>query len=202
MFTRTRRRLTYLFTLPMGFILIAFTSVIYVRQVEEQISMFDKQLMSQTQRIAKMTQYRKEQGKWEIHRRRRDLTNGVEYICWYDTLGRLLQWNSYSSCPLKLSVSPGLRTIKSNKSNEFKLVPKAKFKRELTLRVTVDKKLIAYLQVAKSLKPLQEELKREQLFLSLGVPITFGFIGLVGWYLGGLAMQPTKRSYEHLLQQF
>ena len=197
MFTRTRRRLTYLFTLPMGFILIAFTSVIYFLRVQDQLSMFDEQLMLRTQRIAKMAQVGQiEKGNWEIiHREQSYLNNGVEYICWYSNVRKLQQWNSSSLCPLKLGVSPGSRTIKLHKS---KLVPKAKFKRELTLKVEVNKNLIAYLQVAKSLNPLQEELARERLFLSLGVPITLCLIGVVGWYLGGLAMQPTRRSYEQL----
>lgn len=197
MFTRTRRRLTYLFTLPMGLILIAFASVIYFRQVEDKLSAFDKELMSEAQRIAKMAQVRKiEKGKWKIiYRKRWYLNSGIEYICWYDALGRLPQWNSYSSCSPKSSVSPGSRTIKSNES---KLVPKGTLKRELTLKVEVDNNLIAYLQVAKPLSSLQEELAKDRLFLSLGVPITLGLIGVVGWYLGGLAMQPTKRSYEQL----
>jgi signal transduction histidine kinase len=34
--------------------------------------------------------------------------------------------------------------------------------------------------------------------LSLGVPVTLGLIGFTGWFLGGIAMQPIRRSYEQL----
>ena len=201
MFTRSRRRLTYLFTLPMGLILIAFSSVIYFLSVEEQVSNFDKELLWKAKEIAQRAKYHQEEGKWDIHYRKLwHLSRRIKYICWYDRFGRLLYWNSYSSCSLKLSVSPGLRTIKSNDS---KLIPKSliqkfHFKRELTLKIEVEKKLIAYLQVSTPLNPLQQRLARDRFFLSLGIPITLGLIGIVGWYLGGLAMQPTKRSYEQL----
>jgi signal transduction histidine kinase len=36
------------------------------------------------------------------------------------------------------------------------------------------------------------------LFLTVGLPITFIIIGITGWFLGGLAMQPTRRAYEQL----
>lgn len=196
MFTRSRRRLTYLFTLPMGLILIVFSSVIYFFSVRDQISTFDKQLMSQTQRIAKIIT--QEPQRWDVTERKRwNINNGIEEVCLYNNRGMLQKWNSDLSCPRKLSLSPGLRTIQHNQ-NKSHLVPKVKFKRELTLRIKIDKKFIAYLQVAKSLRPLQEELARDRFFLSLGIPITLGFIGVVGWYLGGLAMKPTKRSYEQL----
>lgn len=199
MFTRTRRRLTYLFTLPMGFILIAFTSVIYFRQVEDKMSMFDKRLMGKTQRIARITLDRTEERNWGItHRKPWYLNNGIEYICWYDNLRKLVPWGSHSSCSSELNVLLGWQMIKS--TSHSKLVPKKKLKRQLTVKVKSqgDKKSIAYLQVAQSLDPLQEELARDLLFLSLGVPITLGLVGVVGWYLGGLAMEPTKRSYEQL----
>ena len=196
MFTRSRRRLTYLFTLPMGLILIVFACVIYFLRVQDQISTFDKELMSETESIAKRAQYRKEGGSWEItYKKRWYLNREIKYICWYDNLGRMLPWNSHSSCTQKLSVSPSLRT---NEFNESKLIRKTKYQRELTIEIKSGKELIGYLQIAKSLKPVQEVLARERLFLSLGIPITLSLIGLVGWYLGGLAMQPTKRSYEQL----
>jgi len=55
-----------------------------------------------------------------------------------------------------------------------------------------------YLQIATPLKPLQENLARIRLFLSLGVPVTLGLIGLTGWFLGGLAMKPIRQSYDQL----
>ncbi len=196
MFTRSRRRLTYLFTLPMGLILIVFSSVIYLFRLETQISMFDKQLISKTQEITKRTEYIKEEDNWEFNYRRKwHLNNRIKYICWYDVYGILKNSHDDYSCNFKLTGSPGLRTVKYYQSH---LVPKIKFKRELTLEIKANKKLIGYLQVAQSLKPLQEELVKERLLFSLGIPITLGFIGVVGWYLGGLAMEPTKRSYEQL----
>ena len=196
MFTRSRRRLTYLFTLPMGLILIVFSSVIYFFSLEDQISKFDKELRSETEKITKRTEYIKQEDYWEFNYRRKwHLNNRIKHICWYDRHGILKNSHDDYSCNFKLTRSPGSRTVKYHQSH---LIPKIKFKRELTLEIKANEQLIGYLQVAQSLKSVQEELAKERLLFSLGIPITLGFIGVVGWYLGGLAMEPTKRSYEQL----
>ncbi len=70
--------------------------------------------------------------------------------------------------------------------------------RELTLPVYQDNLLIGYLQVATPLTSTQNNLAQLRLVLLLTVPVTLGVIGLAGWYLGGIAMQPIRDSYDQL----
>ena len=70
--------------------------------------------------------------------------------------------------------------------------------RILSLPLKQNKSLVGYLQVAVSLEAVNDSSARSRLFLSLGIPITLGFTGIVGWLLAGFAMQPVRRSYEQL----
>ncbi|MEM7760879.1 MAG: HAMP domain-containing sensor histidine kinase, partial [Cyanobacteria bacterium P01_A01_bin.40] len=61
-----------------------------------------------------------------------------------------------------------------------------------------EQSLVGYLQVAVSIAAIRTSLGRSRLFLSLGVPITLGLTGIIGWILGGVAMHPVRLSYEQL----
>ncbi len=58
-----------------------------------------------------------------------------------------------------------------------------------------------YLQVGQSLQQWDEFLASIRLFLLFGLPFAMLLIGLVSWWLAGLAMQPIYRSYRQM-QQF
>jgi signal transduction histidine kinase len=205
MFNRSRRRLAYWFTLSMGSILILFAFTIYYLQLKDRIRAFDETLYAQTKRINAKTEYRLEKGRWQINAENISLQESeappleieteIAYIRWYDAQGQLVQFIG-TAAPRKLSSAPGYQTLKSK--NNDRAISNQKWLRQLTLPIKQDETAIAYLQVAASLSPIQENLKQTRLFLSLGVPLTLSLTGLVGWILGGLAMQPTRRAYEQL----
>lgn len=197
MFHRSRRRLAYWFTLSMGSILILFAFTIYYLQIKDRMRAFDESLYMRTKRINSKTQYQLEAGNWQIDTDNVSLQNSpvfpsevdteIAYIRWYNAEKKLVQFIG-TIAPKKLSSELNYQTFEIN-SRSF---------RQLTLPVRQDKVLVGYLQVAADLKPIQENLVQTQLFLSLGVPLTLGLTGVVGWLLGGVAMQPTRRAYEQL----
>ncbi|NEQ78554.1 MAG: two-component sensor histidine kinase, partial [Okeania sp. SIO2C9] len=203
MFDYSRRRLAYWFTLSMGSILILFAFTIYNRQVKEQMRELDTRIYAQTKKIASLTSYQQQEQSWQIdtenvslqNRETLPLESKIIYILWYDSQKRLLEF--IGNCPQQQSlVTPGWQTLEY--SCNLNGTTRQRNLRKLTLPLKYDKSLVGYLQVAVSLEPLQDSLARLRLFLSLGVPMTLGFTGIVGWILGGLAMLPARRSYEQL----
>ncbi|MBP5973141.1 two-component sensor histidine kinase [Brasilonema sp. CT11] len=76
--------------------------------------------------------------------------------------------------------------------------PTAIWLRELTLPVYQDNLLIGYLEVAMPLTSTQNNLAQLRLVLLVTVPVTLGIIGVAGWLLSGLAMQPIRQTYDQL----
>ena len=202
MFDLSRRRLTYWFTLSMGSILILFAFTVYQRQVIEQMREFDESTYAQAKKIASLTSYQQQGKSWKIDTENaslpsRAVTTEAEIICtrWYNAQRRLIEF--VGKCPNQKTLgSRRWQTIKydcnhNNTANQTKL-------RVLALPLKKDKSLVGYLQVAIPLDTVNNSLARSRLFLSLGIPITLSFTGIVGWLLAGLAMQPVRRSYEQL----
>lgn len=210
MFDRSRRYLAYWFALSMGSILIVFAGIGYYLGIEEQLQAFDDKLYSRSKAIAADAQYRLYQRRWQIDspfgelRSNRtpmqfqdtpSLLNGeLVYVRWYSARKQLIKFVG-SPGPVELAAAPGFQTL----VNKNPTKPTAKeWLRQSTLAVVKDGVLIGYLQVAAPLIPLQTSLNQTRLFLTLGLPVTLGIIGITGWFLGGLAMQPTQRAYEQL----
>ncbi len=201
MLTRSRRRLAYLFTLAMGGILVTFAFVVYYFIVKERLRVFDQDLKDKTQSYvfefeypASKGQYRVEFGGVPLESSLEMVPKGLEYACWYDNLKRPLPIND-DICPAPNLVVKGFQTVKFNwysaNSQQFWL-------RQITSPIKNGKKQIGYILVAKSLQQTRKNLAELRFYLSVGVPITLSIVGIVGWFLGGVAMKPTKRSYEQL----
>lgn len=58
-----------------------------------------------------------------------------------------------------------------------------------------------YLQLGRTLKPFDDEVKRIQMILAIGFPLILGLVVMSSWWLSGLAMQPIYQSYQQQ-QQF
>lgn len=202
MFHQSRRRLAYWFTLSMGSILILFAFTIYYLQLKDRINTFDETLYTRTKRIAMKTEYRLEKGRWQIDTDNVSLQESdapplkieteIAYVRWYDPQGNLKQFIGIAA-PGELTSSPGYQTLNGARDTSQK-----QLLRQLTIPLQQDKESIGYLQVAAYLNPIQESLTQLRLFLSIGVPLTLGLVGLFGWVLGGVAMQPTRRAYDRL----
>ncbi len=204
MFDRSRRNLAHCFALSMGGILFAFAGVGYCLNIEEQLRVFDDELFSQSKTFAAKTQYSLYQSQWQNQRGQTpvesdaSLNGGLMYARWYNSNKQLLQFVG-SSGGKQLTAEPGFQTIEAPISSEL---PTTKtWFRQVTLPVLEGKVLIGYFQTAVPMNSLRVGLNQARLFLTFGVPVTFGVIGITGWFLGGLAMRPSLRAYKQL-QQF
>ncbi|BDA73046.1 two-component sensor histidine kinase [Rivularia sp. IAM M-261] len=189
MFTRSRRNLAYLFALPMGSILVVFAGVAYYLGVEQELKVFDETLFNRAKAVVNQARY--SGGALQYNLDSSVLLNGdSKDIRLYDSQRELIEHRG-KKAERVLLVSPGFRTIYISQTKQRL--------RQATLAVHKNKYLlIGYIQINAPLTSLEERLNRYRLFLAVGVPITFIIIGITGWYLGGLAMQPTRRAYEQL----
>ncbi|MDX2096321.1 MAG: sensor histidine kinase, partial [Leptolyngbyaceae cyanobacterium bins.59] len=192
MFNQSRRRLTYWFALCMGSILVLFTGVVYYREVEDQMIAFDQALYRKSRVMAAKVHYRVYAGQWLIDLAEVPLLGSnapavdseLVYARWYSADGRLLH---FVGKPLAqpLPVNAGFQTVQVGSENTP--LPPDQWLRQVTLPVQQGNLLVGYLQIATPLAPMQAHLGQRRLFLSLGVPVTLGVIGMAGWFLGGLA---------------
>ncbi|MEH2066739.1 MAG: HAMP domain-containing sensor histidine kinase [Nostoc sp.] len=201
MFNRSRRNLARWFTLSMGCILILFAGVIYNLEVKDKLKALDQLLYKRAELMAASSQYRLYQGQKQV-----DLSNipllgsgshpaDIEliYVRWYEPNGNLKRFFG-TPPPEQLKTVSGFLTIKS----VDQLTGKAVRLRQVTLPVQGGNSVIGYLQVAIPLTETQNDLRQFQLILTLAVPVALGFIGLTGWVLGGIAMQPVQSAYNQL----
>ena len=205
MFHHSRRRLAYWFTISMGGILALFALTLYYIQLREKIRVVDQALYMQSKYVTSKTKYQFQQEKWQIEIKdislqgMKALPLGMEvelaYIRWYDKQGNLLEFIGKNTTKQFEAVSK-YQTL--NPSRYCHQSDRDELVRQLTLPVYYNQVAIGYLQVANSLCSIQKDLAKTQLFLALGVPLTLGLIGLVGWVLGGVAMKPTEEAYEQL----
>lgn len=202
MFSRSRRNLACWFALSMGSILILFAGIVYYREVKDQFQAFDQTLYRKSKVTAARTLYRLYQSHWRadledlplMENKLLPLDGELVYARWYNSQRQLVQFSG-SLPPKQLAVKPGFQTVKIDRKTKAN---SQQWLRQVTLPVLQNNLLIGYFQIAAPLTPIRENLDRTRLFLSLGVPVTLGLIGLTGWVLGGLAMQPIRRSYEQL----
>lgn len=201
MFNRSRRNLARWFTLSMGCILILFAGVIYNLEVKDKLKALDQLLYKRAELMAASSQYRLYQGQKQV-----DLSNipllgsgshpadiELVYIRWYDPNGKLNRFFG-TPPPEKLEIASEFLTIKSVDQFTGKML----WLRQVTLPVQGGNSVIGYLQVAIPLTETQNELREFQLILTLAVPVTLGLIGLTGWVLSGIAMQPVQLAYNQL----
>ncbi|MEH2454072.1 sensor histidine kinase [Nostoc sp.] len=200
MFNRSRRNLARWFTFSMGCILILFAGVIYHLEVKDKLKALDQLLYKRAELMAASSQYRLYQGHKQV-----DLSNipllgsgshpadiELVYIRWYDPNGKLKRFFG-SPPPEQLQTASGFLTIKSVDPTD-----KLLWLRQVTLPVQGGNSVIGYLQVAIPLTETQNDLRQFQLMLTLAVPVALGLIGLTGWVLGGIAMQPVQQAYNQL----
>ncbi len=196
MFSRSRRDLARWFTLSMGSILVVFTAVVYYQEVTDQLEALDQLLYKTTSVMAASVQYERQQGQWQVDLENVPLLGNnpppldseLMYARWYDPSGRLVQFFG-APPPEQLKITSGFQTIKTATNPWL---------RQMTLPVYKKGLVIGHLQVATPLTPAKKTLAQLRLFLTLAVPASLGVIGITGWFLGGLAMQPIRQTYEQL----
>ncbi|MBN3963034.1 HAMP domain-containing sensor histidine kinase [Nostoc sp. NMS8] len=201
MFNRSRRNLARWFTLSMGCILILFAGVIYNLEVKDKLKALDQLLYKRAELMAASSQYRLDQGQKQV-----DLSNipllgsgshpadiELVYVRWYDPNGKINRFFG-TPPPEELGIASEFLTIKF--VDQF--TGETLWLRQVTLPVQGGNSVIGYLQVAIPLTETQNELREFQLMLTLAVPVALGLIGLTGWVLSGIAMQPVQLAYNQL----
>jgi signal transduction histidine kinase len=186
----------------MGSILVVFAGVLYYRAVLNELEDLDRLLYQKSRVMAVNAKYDLRQGQLDLENvpllgsNLPPLGSELVYARWYDTKGQLVQF--FGTTPkAQLTMTPGFHTIKTAPHSSNK-TPTAIWLRELTLPVYQDNLLIGYLEVAMPLTSTQNNLAQLRLVLLVTVPVTLGIIGLAGWLLGGLAMQPIRQTYDQL----
>jgi two-component system, OmpR family, manganese sensing sensor histidine kinase len=200
MFNRSLRNLAYWYTISMGSILALFAIIGYGLNVNEQLNRFDRTLLKRVQTLS----FRLNPGDRESAMSPND---EFVYARLYSARKMLLQASDKDAAQI-LEDSPGWRTIEldsrssdSNALNTDLLKPNllsSNALRQLTIPLKKRTTLIGYLQVSVPLDSLQTSLNQARLFLSIGLPVAIGVIGLMGRILAGIALQPTRRAYERL----
>ena len=185
----------------MGSILVLFAGVIYQIEVQDKREAIDRLLLDKTRIMAASVHYDIRQNQIAV-----DLTNvpllgsgshplteDLIYVRWYNAQGRLVRFFGVSPAN-QLNTPPGYQTIQPTDP----LLQHHRWLRQITLPVEGRTGTLGYLQVATPLTETHNQLQELQLALTLAVPIALGLIGLTGWLLSGIAMQPLRRSYQQL----
>lgn len=188
----------------MGSILILFAGVIYYFEIKDKVEVLDRLLYDKTRLMAASVQYQLQQGQQQVDLNNvpllgsgpHPLAKDIVYVRWYNPQKQLLRFFG-TPPPRYLDTSAGFLTIRS--ANPF--VEEKVWLRQVTLPVEGQNGVLGYLQVAIPLADTQNTLSQFQVVLTLAVPVALGLIGLTGWLLGGVAMQPIRQSYQQL-QQF
>jgi two-component system, OmpR family, manganese sensing sensor histidine kinase len=204
MFNRSRRNLARWFTLSMGSILVVFAAILYFLEAKSQLWAFDHELYNTSRLMAAGVEDGLYQEQQRISLEDVPILGGealpfgseIVYARWYTPKKQLLQFVGVTPSE-RLDSKLGFQTIELGDRNSTS-VRQNELLRQLTLPVFQDKQLIGYLEIATSLAPVEETLWSLRLFLIVGVPIALSVIALTGWFLGGIAMQPIRQSYEQL----
>lgn len=164
----------------MGSILTLFATIGYSLNVNEQLRRFDQTLFKQTQFLTAQLSRTKQEPTMVPNPE-------FTYVRLYNARKKRLQ-ASDDRASVFLEDSLGWKTIETS----------ASALRQLTVSLKDGTTTVGYLQVAVPLDPLQRSLDQARLFLSIGLPVTLGIIGLMGWTLAGIALQPTRQAYDRL----
>ncbi|KOP23317.1 histidine kinase [Hapalosiphon sp. MRB220] len=198
MFNRSRRNLARWFTLSMGSILVIFAVILYFLEAKDQLGTFDQELYNTSRLMAAGVEDGLYQEQQRISLEDVPILGGealpfdsrIVYARWYTPKKQLLEFFGVTP-PEWLNNKSGFQTIELSDRPNQQL-------RQLTLPVFQNGQLIGYLEIAASLAPVEETLWSLRLFLIVGVPMALSVISLTGWFLGGMAMQPIRQSYEQL----
>ena len=204
MFNQSRRNLARWFTLSMGSILFVFAGVVYYEKAADELEELDRLLYTKAKAMAAGVESESREGQWQANLENVPFlgsnpplpTTELVYARWYDPQGKLVQFFG-TTPPEQLTRIDEFQTIKTS-DTQMGAMPTELLLRQVTLPVEQAGSVIGYLQVALPMTPVQTTLREFLLTLSVLVPVALGFIGLTGWVLGGLAMQPIRQAYDQL----
>lgn len=200
MFGRSRRYLSRWLMLSMGTVLVAFGGLIYVTEIGRELKALDQQLGNKAKLLVSGVAYSPQADGRHAQLQLKtspllgnstiNIDSDIVYVRWYDANNHLLLFAGTLSSDL--IIVPGYQTLKSANGQRL---------RQVTLPIQADEQNLGHLQLAMDLAPAEEALRQALLFLSLGLPVGVGLMGLVGWWFAGQVMRPIQGSYQ-LMEQF
>ncbi|WOD38492.1 HAMP domain-containing sensor histidine kinase [Nodosilinea sp. E11] len=198
MFTRSRRFLTQWLMLAMGSVFVVFGGLLYVIEVERELYKLDQHLYREAELILSSrgngpSLTPNNPAQFQINTVPRlggstlSITSDLVYARWYDPNNHLLQFFGPLSGD-RIVVQPGYITLVHNGQRL----------RQMTVPIVAEGQTLGHLQLAIALAPVEAALDQIRLFLSLGLPVGVGLMGLVSWWFAGQVMRPIQTSYQRL----
>ncbi|NET90823.1 MAG: two-component sensor histidine kinase [Kamptonema sp. SIO1D9] len=122
------------------------------------------------------------------------------YLRLFDAQGQLLAFSPNQPRDLSATLNPDewqtLRNDNGSRYHQFTIILHS-----ANGSYHLDKTNWGYLQIGRTLKPFDAEVRRIRWILVIGFPLALGVVAVSGWWLSGLAMQPIYQSYQQQ-QQF
>ncbi|TVQ10395.1 MAG: two-component sensor histidine kinase, partial [Leptolyngbya sp. DLM2.Bin27] len=197
MFTRSRRFLTQWLMLAMGSVFVVFGGILYVIEVERELNKLDRQLYREAELMISggysVTADPDNPVQFQVNTvpllggSTLSVTSELVYARWYDPNRHLLMYFG----PLagdRSNLQPGY----------VSLVYEGQRLRQMTVPIESEGQTLGHLQMATPLAPVEGALDQIRLFLSLGLPLGVGLMGLVSWWFAGQVMRPIETSYQRL----
>jgi len=190
MFQRTRQKLALGYTAVMAAILIGFGYGLAQFLQTMLLKGVDERLVQTAQEVQRSLPVRWREPRWEVLVDQSPffqppIGTPPFYVQWY---------------------APDQSLVRGTLDLPEPLVPQQTWEssrgyRQFTLPWTYEGQTLGYLRVVQSLGTLDRVLGPLMWSLGLGIPLTILVIGVGGWILAGVAMEPIRASYAQL-QQF
>lgn len=200
MFQATRRRLAIWYTTVTAILLLLFATGVffYVRNtLVERVDDTLKHVTEVVNRSLVIEAVSVAEGRYKVNVEAsfRDNTEGVEDdhidLEWFNPQGELV-WSTFSEPPnLPLHLNRRAETVHSSGDRTL---------RQVTERIDLDRYILGYLRVSHPWFEVTKPIRQLTFDLALGTIITIIIVGLIGWLLSGLAIQPIRDSYQSLKQ--
>ena len=197
MFTRSRRFLTQWLMLAMGSVFVLFGGMLYVIEVERELKKLDRQLYREAELMISggysFTADPENPVQFEVNTvpllgsSTLSVASDLVYARWHDSNNHLLRYFG----PLagdRSSLQPGYITLVHNGQRL----------RQMTVAIEFEGQTLGHLQLGAPMEPVEAALDQIRLFLSLGLPVGVGLMGLVSWWFAGQVMRPIETSYQRL----
>lgn len=128
----------------------------------------------------------------------------IYYIRLFDNHGKLLAFSANQPLQLPKVLNSALwQTFQSDNGTRYRQFTTVLHSADAhpTVNDGHDHPSWGYMQIGRTLAPLDAETRRIRWILAAGLPIALGLVAASGWWLSGLAMQPIYQSYQRQ-QQF
>ncbi|MGF1518795.1 MAG: sensor histidine kinase [Nodosilinea sp.] len=196
MFVRSRRFLTQWLMLAMGSVFVLFGGLLYVIEVERELHKLDRRLYREAELMISGSAPSPDGAppvQFQVNTvpllggSTLSVSSDLVYARWYDTNNHLLMYFGPLSGDRR-QIQPGYRT----------LVFDGQRLRQMTVPIQSEGQVLGHLELATDLDQVEAALRQIRLFLSVGLPVGVGLMGLLSWWFASQVMRPIETSYERL----